>query len=97
MADSDGESDLSGDENLDNVGDFDLIDVQQEDRERLERAWYNVMGESDEEDEFPGFDPTEAYETPRSLTGPRLKTPETYMISRNVSEQQGCLMVQVVP
>ena len=76
MADSDGESDLSGDENLDNVGDFDLIDVQQEDRERLERAWYNVMGESDEEDEFPGFDPTEAYETPAFVDWAKTENPQ---------------------
>ena len=68
MADYDAESDLSGDEEMiDNVGNFDLVNIQGAERQRLEEAWRNLAGDSEDDDEFEGFEDVEAYRTPEFL------------------------------
>lgn len=47
----DSENELSGDEIIDNVGQFDLINVNQADWNELERQWRNIVGDSDDEDD----------------------------------------------
>ena len=65
MADSDDQSEFSGDELIDDVGEFDLVDVNNRTRNDLERIWRNIVGDSDDEDdEFDGFNPQDTYVVP---------------------------------
>lgn len=56
MADADSENELSDDEILDDVGQFDLIDINNAERRELERQWQEIVGDSDDEAEFLGFE-----------------------------------------
>jgi len=58
------ESDLSGDELFDDIGAFDTINVTNEQRKILERQWRRLAGESDEENDFEGFQVSDVYVTP---------------------------------
>ena len=61
MADADSENDMSGDEMLDGVGEFDLLNINQVQRRNLEREWRDLVGDSDDEEEFEGFEPVDVY------------------------------------
>ena len=62
MADSDNQSEFSGDEFSDDVGEFDLVNLNNRTRNDLERIWRNIVGDSD--DEVDGFNPEDAYVVP---------------------------------
>ena len=65
MTDSDNQSKFSGDEFSDDVGEFDLVNLNNRTRNDLERIWRNIVGDSDDEDdEFDGFNPEDAYVVP---------------------------------
>ena len=75
MADSDDQSEFSGNEFIDDVGEFDLVDVNNRTRTDLERLWRNIVGDSDDEDdEFDGFDPEDAYVVPEFVEEKRAST-----------------------
>ena len=61
MADSDSDNNLSEDEIIDNVGEFDLVNVNNAKRIELERQWQAIVGDSDEEDEFEGWTAADIY------------------------------------
>jgi hypothetical protein len=56
MADAKSENELSGDEIVDDVGGFDLININRIDGNELERQWLNLVGDSDDEEEFEAAD-----------------------------------------
>jgi predicted helicase len=62
MADAESENELSGDEIVDDVGGFDLININRIDRNELERQWLNLVGDSDDEEEFEGFEAADIYQ-----------------------------------
>lgn len=61
MADAESDNDLSDDETLDNIGVFDLVNINREERIDLERQWHNLVGDSDDEEEFEGFEAADIY------------------------------------
>lgn len=52
MVDTDNKNEFSGDEMIDDVGGFDLININRIDRNELERQWLNLVGDSDDEEGF---------------------------------------------
>jgi hypothetical protein len=47
------------------IGEFDLVNLNNRTRNDLERIWRNIVGDSDDEDdEFDGFNPEDAYVVP---------------------------------
>lgn len=61
MADNQSEGELSGDEVIDNIGEFDLININANERNALERQWRDLVGDSDDDDEFEGFQAADVY------------------------------------
>ena len=61
MAEDGSENELSGDEIIDEIGEFDLIYINWNERNELERQWRNLLGDSDDEEEFEGFEPADIY------------------------------------
>jgi len=61
MAEDGSENKLSGDEIIDEIGEFDLIYINWNERNELERQWRNLLGDSDDEEEFEGFEPADIY------------------------------------
>jgi hypothetical protein len=55
MAEDGSENELSGDEIIDEIGEFDFININRNERNELERQWRNLMKDSDDEEEFEGF------------------------------------------
>lgn len=56
------ESELSGDEDFDDLGHFNIVNVQRNERADLERQFRDLVGESDDESDFEGFEPEDSYE-----------------------------------
>jgi hypothetical protein len=56
MVDTDNKNEFSGDEMIDDVGGFDLININRIDRNELERQWLNLVGDSDDEEGFVAAD-----------------------------------------
>jgi len=74
MADSDDQSEFSGNEFIDDVGEFDLVDVNNRTRNDSERLWRNIVGDSDyEDDEFGGFNPEDAYVVPEFVNWDKMR------------------------
>ena len=57
-------SELSGDENFDDLGHFNLVNIPRNERADLERQVRDLVGQSDDESDFEGFEPEDAYEVP---------------------------------
>ena len=58
------ESELSGNENFDDLGHFNLVNISRNERADLERQFRDLVGQSDDESDFEGFEPEDAYEVP---------------------------------
>ena len=54
------ESDLSGDETLDDIGNFDIVNLPREEINNRERQFGTLPGSSDEIQIFEGFEPEDA-------------------------------------
>ncbi len=52
MADSYDESELSGDEIIENISDFELVKINKEEREHIQQEWCDIVGDSDNDEEF---------------------------------------------
>ncbi|KAK3093822.1 hypothetical protein FSP39_020617 [Pinctada imbricata] len=76
MASDSEESDLSGDENFDDIGNFDLVNVNNDEQRRLERQFRAIVGDSsDSESDFEGFEPEDAYRAPTFDTWTKNENP----------------------
>lgn len=58
------DSELSGDENVDDFGQSDIVDIPRRVQNDLERQFRQLVGDSDEESDFDGFEPEDIYEIP---------------------------------
>ena len=58
------ESELLGDENVDDFGQLDIVDIPRRVQNDLERQFRQLVGNSDEESDFDGFEPGDIYEVP---------------------------------
>ncbi len=59
------ESDFSGDENFDAIGNFDIVDLPREEINNRERQFRALVGDSDDDNsDFEGFEPEDAYGAP---------------------------------
>lgn len=58
------DSELSGDENVDDFGQLDIVDIPRRVQNDLERQFRQLVGDSDEESDFGGFEPEDIYEIP---------------------------------
>ena len=58
------ESELLGDENVDDFGQLDIADIPRRVQNDLERQFRQLVGNSDEESDFDGFEPGDIYEVP---------------------------------
>lgn len=79
MADAESENELSGDEIVDDVGGFDLININRIDRNELERQWLNLVGDSDDEEEFEGFEAADIYQHREFDNWRKTINPRTFM------------------
>jgi hypothetical protein len=57
-------SELSGDENFDDLGHFNLVNIPRNERADLERQVRDLVGQSDDASDFERFEPEDAYEVP---------------------------------
>jgi hypothetical protein len=63
---------------VDDVGGFDLININRIDGNELERQWLNLVGDSDDEEEFEGFEASDIYqhrEFANFITSMRMRSP----------------------
>lgn len=61
MAENESERELSGDEVIDNIGEFHLININANERNALEKQCRHLVGDSDDDDEFEGFEAADVY------------------------------------
>ena len=64
MANESEESELSWDKNFDDLGHFNLVNIPRNERADLERQFRDLVGQSDDETDFEGIEPEDAYEVP---------------------------------